>query len=87
MLRSSKRGETPAVLVRLERTSSDPREEPEPQIVVPCWMLDEAACARVEIHNTALVQVQALVQLRRLIDELAATSGQPPPDSRSSNAN
>jgi hypothetical protein len=74
------------VLVRLERPSTDPSDEAEPQLFVPCWMLDKAACARVDVRDKAFVQVQALVQLRRLIDELAVTSGEPHPDSRSANA-
>jgi hypothetical protein len=50
-------------------------EEPELRIVVPCWMLDQAACMSILPLDQPKVEINALVRLRTLVDELAKTSG------------
>jgi hypothetical protein len=65
------------VIVRVEPLDDESdNEDAELRINVPCWMLDQAACANVQLADRPRIDVAALLRLRRLLDQLAKTSGE-----------
>jgi hypothetical protein len=50
-------------------------EDSQLRISVPCWMLDEAACVKVVVDDVPRIEVDALVRLRRFLDQLGTASG------------
>lgn len=60
----------PAVMVCVEGNQSDSQDATELRIVVPDWMLDEVTCMRIEVREKPQIQLQAIRQLRALIDQL-----------------
>jgi hypothetical protein len=58
------------MMVSVEGDRSDSQGEPELRIVIPDWMLDEVACMRMQVREKPQIQLQALLQLRNLIDQL-----------------
>jgi len=91
VLRAYSRGDVPAVLVRVDVNAHDDAIASvdvtgrELKIVVPCWMLDEAACSLVVVREKPLLEFQALLRLRRLVDQLATAVGECDPGSHGSN--
>lgn len=58
----------PSAIVRIEQLDKQPEDE-ELRISVPCWMLDEQACARVTYGtNSSRISLDALLRLRTLVD-------------------
>jgi hypothetical protein len=45
------------------------RIEPELQIVIPCWMLDDAYCQALVLKDRPQIDIAALMRLRRLVDQ------------------
>ena len=84
VLRTSTRGEVPAVLVRVLSKEQD--SQCDLKIVVPCWMLDPDACSRVVVKDKPLIGLQALVRLRGLVDQFDPCSTEHHPDSRPNHA-
>ena len=79
VLRTIRLGDEPAVVVRVEALDADPgSEDSQLRISVPCWMLDEAACAKVVVGDVPRIEVDALMRLRRFLDQLGKTSGGEP---------
>jgi hypothetical protein len=76
-LRKIRQGDHPAVIVRVEPLDNESdNEDSELRVNVPCWMLDRAACANVQLAERPRIDVDALLRLRKLIDQLAKTSGE-----------
>jgi hypothetical protein len=80
VLRRTRYGGDPAVLVRVEHDDKN-SDDPELRVVVPCWMLDQAACSAVVVRDTPRINIDALNHLRQLVDQFAKTSGQENGDS------
>ena len=62
---------------------ADASDDPELRIVVPGWMLDETACSMIIVRDKPQIQLQALVQLRELVDQLVLPTGEGHGDSGS----
>lgn len=58
------------VMVCVEGDQSDSQGTSELRIVVPEWMLDEVACMRMQVREKPQIQLQAILQLRSLVDQL-----------------
>ena len=76
VLRTVRRGDMPAMIVRIDPLQGDEDAE-ELHISVPSWMLDEEACARVVMDaNNPRIAIHALLRLRTLVDScLMVTKG------------
>jgi hypothetical protein len=70
VLRTIRRNGQPAVIVRVEPLASAADEQSQLLIQVPCWMLDEATCARILTASRPLLNVVTLGKLRELVDRL-----------------
>ena len=71
VLRTIRRNGQPAVIVRVEPLAGVASgEQSQLLIQVPCWMLDEATCARIVTDGRPLVDVATLGKLRDLLDRL-----------------
>ena len=57
-------------MVCVEGDRPDSHEVPELRIVIPDWMLDEVACMQMQVREKPQIQVQAIIQLRNLIDQM-----------------
>lgn len=58
----------PSAIVRVEQLDTQSEDE-ELLISVPCWMLDEQACAHLTFDgNSIRISLDALLQLRTLVD-------------------
>jgi hypothetical protein len=76
VLRTIRQGSHPAVIVRVKPLDNEPDDEDsELRINVPCWMLDQGACANVQLSQQPRIDVEPLLRLRRILDQLAKTSG------------
>jgi len=82
--RTSNRSATASVLVRI--FPADELDDVELGIVVPCWMLDEAACTRVVLREKPLISIHAILQLRTLVDQFAPKRQKHHSESHSSHA-
>jgi hypothetical protein len=84
VLRRIRNGDQPAVIVLVEPLETDAEdEESQLRISVPCWMLDEAACASIVSRDVPRIDGDALVSLQGLLDQLGMPSGQPHAESGS----
>lgn len=64
------------MIVRIEPLADDSDGgDSQLRINVPCWMLDEAACASVVHVDVPRIAVDALVRVRTFLDQLTKTSG------------
>jgi hypothetical protein len=75
VLRRIRQGDHPAVIVRVIPQDSQPEsEDSELRINVPCWMMDSAACGKVQLSDQPRIDVDALCKLRRLVDQFFKAS-------------
>jgi hypothetical protein len=65
--------------IRLTNPSVIVRFEDGLRIAIPRWMLDAAYCAALPEKSTARLSLQALVELRDLIDRQSWSAGQTTP--------
>lgn len=88
MLRTFSRSDVPAVLVQVvnARDDVDDANARELKIAVPCWMLDQTACSVVVVQEKPRLRIEALLQLRGLVDRLVSAVAERQPESHGSNA-
>jgi hypothetical protein len=68
VLRTIRRGEIPAMIVRVEPLQGEDDSE-ELRISIPLWMLDDATCSRIVVNaNGGRIAIDALLRLRTLVD-------------------
>jgi hypothetical protein len=71
------------VVVKIEPLAASDGKQEQLSINVPCWMLDQAACARVQCEQSPRIEVNALLKLRTLLDQFDMPSCEPEVDSGS----
>ncbi len=77
VLRRIRNGNQPAVIVLVEPLEPNAdNEDSQLRINVPNWMLDAHACASIVAHDVPQVDGNALINLRKLLDQLGIPSGQ-----------
>ena len=68
VLRTIRRGDMPAMIVRIDPLQGEEDAE-ELRISVPGWMLNKEACVRVVLDaNNPRIAIDALLRLRTLVD-------------------
>lgn len=66
MIRNLRTREEPGVIVQ---------DEADLRLMVPCWMLDDGCCQAVTVEKKARISVDALSELRALLDSQGILAG------------
>jgi hypothetical protein len=70
-------GNQPAVIVRLDSINDESDVADSPlRVNVPCWMLDQVACASIVTSEVPRISIAALMQLRKYLDQMGNMSSQ-----------